>query len=532
MGTYVNPGNASFAQINDIDYVDKTPLIDLVNQTIGKKNKLSCISRPRRFGKTWNARMLTAYYDCSCDSHPLFDDKKIAKTKDYERYLNKYNVICLDITGFTSAAKAAGTSLREVPSMIETALRKDLVENHFVPKAGDTLNDFMLRCVKKEGGKPFIFIIDEWDAMIREAKDDPIAQEAYLNLLRGWFKNENFTPKAVAAAYMTGILPIKKDGSQSAISDFKEYTVVKPRKFGPYVGFTEEEVRHLCELHAIDFKTMKQWYDGYSFRGVGSVYNPNSVMEAIANDDFDSYWTDSSAAEPLMDYISKDYNGLTKTIAALVGGIAVKVNTTGFANDLTTFKGKDDVLTLLIHLGYLAYDAEQKTARIPNEEIRLEFQKTIREVRHEATLKRLEESENLFMDTIQRNEEAVAAQIEKVHAEETAPLHHNKEDSLRSVIKLAYYSYRDHYIQMEELPAGEGYADVAYIPKADSDWPVLLIELKWQKSAESAIQQMLSRKYTYGLETYGRPILLVGITYDKDAGAGKKKHQCKIIEYV
>ena len=208
------------------------------------------------------------------------------------------------------------------------------------------------------------------------------------------------------------------------------------------------------------------------------------------------------------------------------------MNTTGFANDLTTFKGKDDVLTLLIHLGYLAYDAEQKTARIPNEEIRLEFQKTIREVRHEATLKRLEESENLFMDTIQRNEEAVAAQIEKVHAEETAPLHYNKEDSLRSVIKLAYYSYRDHYIQMEELPAGEGYADVAYIPKADSDWPVLLIELKWQKSAESAIQQMLSRKYTYGLETYGRPILLVGITYDKDAGAGKKKHQCKIIEYV
>lgn len=532
VGTYVNPGNASFAQINDSDYVDKTPLIALINQTVGKKNKLSCVSRPRRFGKTWNARMLTAYYDCSCNSHKLFDDKKIAGSEDYEKYLNQYNVICLDITGFTSDVRKRHGSFLEVPGLIEKAIWNDLVETGFTPREGTNLNDFLLRCVETEGGKPFIFIIDEWDAVIREAMNDPDAQRAYLNLLRGWFKNENFTPKAVAAAYMTGILPIKKDGSQSAISDFKEYTVIKPRQFGPYVGFTEEEVRCLCEKHHADFETMKQWYDGYSFKDVGSVYNPNSVMEAIANDDFDSYWADSSASEPLMDYISRDYNGLTRTIAELVGGVEVKVNTTGFANDLTTFRGKDDVLTLLIHLGYLAYDADQKTARIPNEEIRQEFQKTIREVKHAATLKRLEESEKLFMDTIQGHEEAVAAQIEKVHAEETVAIHYNKEDSLRSVIKLAYYAYRDHYLQFEELPAGEGFADVAYIPVADSDWPILLVELKWKESPESAISQIISRKYTYGLEQYGRPILLVGITYDKDAAAGQKKHSCKIVEYA
>ena len=167
-----------------------------------------------------------------------------------------------------------------------------------------------------------------------------------------------------------------------------------------------------------------------------------------------------------------------------------------------------------------------------NEEIRQEFQKTIREVKHAATLKRLEESEKLFMDTIQGHEEAVAAQIEKVHAEETVAIHYNKEDSLRSVIKLAYYAYRDHYLQFEELPAGEGFADVAYIPVADSDWPILLVELKWIESPESAISQIISRKYTYGLEQYGRPILLVGITYDKDAAAGQKKHSCKIVEYA
>ena len=391
-------------------------------------------------------------------------------------------------------------------------------------------HDGLIRFVQ-ETGRQIIFIIDEWDAMIREAREDSTAQEAYLNLLRGWFKNMNFTPKAVAAAYMTGILPIKKDGSQSAISDFREFSMIKPRQFGEYVGFTEKEVWDLCSRKGIDFQEMKKWYDGYTFRDVGSVYNPNSVMKAAEYDDFDSYWTESSAAEGLMEYISQDYNGLTKTIAELIGGVGVKVNTTGFANDLTSFRGKDDVLTLLIHLGYLSYDAERKTARIPNEEIRLEFQRSIHEVKHEATLKRLRESEQLFADTIQMHEEAVAAQIEKVHSEETVALHYNKEESLRSVIKLAYYSYRDHYLQFEELPAGEGYADIVYLPKEDSDWPALVIELKWKKNVEGAIKQILEKKYPSVLENYGRPVLLVGITYDKDAEAGMRKHRCRIVEY-
>ena len=230
-----------------------------------------------------------------------------------------------------------------------------------------------------------------------------------------------------------------------------------------------------------------------------------------------------------MDYISKDYNGLTKTIAELIGGLEVKVDTIGFANDLTTFRGKNDVLTLMIHLGYLAYDSEKKTVHIPNEEIKLEFQRSIHEVKHEATLKRLAESEQLFADTIKQNEDAVAAQIEKVHAEETAPLHYNKEDSLRSVIKLAYYTYRDHYLQFEELPAGEGYADIVYLPKHDSDWPILLIELKWNQNAQGAIEQIMQKKYPAVLQDTKREILLVGINYNKDAKAGNKKHTCKIV---
>ena len=530
MGIYINPGNSGFAEINDSDYIDKTHLIELINQTVGTKNKLTCISRPRRFGKSYAARMLTAYYDCSCDSHDLFDDKRVAQSVDYEKHMNQYHVIYLDITGFISEAKRKNDSLRVVPDMIVEAVWDEVAALDPHTAQAKTLNDSLIRFVEDSFGRKFIFIIDEWDAMIREAKDDEIAQQAYLSLLRGWFKNANFTPKVVAAAYMTGILPIKKDGSQSAISDFKEYSMIKPRKYGQFVGFTEEEVLRLCTEKSIDFSAMKRWYDGYNFKEVGPVYNPNSVMQAIENDDFDSYWTETSAAEGLLDYISKDYNGLTKTIAELIGGVEVAVNTTGFANDLTTFRGKDDVLTLMIHLGYLAYDADSGTVRIPNEEIRKEFQRSIREVKHDATLKRLAESEQLFLDTIHRDEMAVAAQIEKIHAEETAPLHYNKEESLRSVIKLAYYTYRDHYIQMEELPAGEGYADIVYIPRHDSDWPVLVIELKWNEKAEGAVAQILKKKYPDAVRNIGCPILLVGISYDKNASAGEKKHTCRIVE--
>ena len=531
MGIYVNPGNIAFQRINNSEYVDKTQLIDLINARIDTNNNLVCISRPRRFGKSFAAQTLSAYYDCSCDSHVPFDDKKIAECKSYTEHLNQYNVICFDATSFISVARRTERPLSVVPNMITDALQKELVESYPYLKPDMSLTECILRCVegtKEEQGRKFIFIIDEWDAVIREAKDEPTIQKQYLDLLREWFKNKAFTPKAVAAAYMTGILPIKKDDSQSAISDFEEFTMIKPSEFGGYVGFTQEEVRTICENKNADFELMKLWYDGYSFKGAGSVYNPNSVMKAAKYGDFDSYWTETSAAEGLMEYISHDYNGLTKTIAELIAGIDVKVSVTGFANDLTTFRGKDDVLTLMIHLGYLAYDSVNKTVRIPNEEIKLEFQKAVKEVKHTETLERLKASEQLFLDTIEGNEDAVAEQIEKIHMEETSPIHYNKEDSLRSVIKLAYYTYRDNYIQWEELPAGAGYADVAYIPKYDSGYPILVIELKWNKNTETAIEQIKNRHYPDSFKGLGREIILVGITYDKDAPVGNRKHICKI----
>ncbi len=520
MGVYLNPGNSGFSEMLKSDYVDKTGLIRLINHTIGTKKKLTCISRPRRFGKSYAAQMLCAYYDKTCDSHELFAGYQIAADASYEEHLNQYDVIYLDMTNLLGKTAPGG-----LVAYIEKKVAQEIHRAYGEANIEGSFDELLVHTVERTNNK-MIMIIDEWDAPIRET---PEIEEEYLKFLRMLFKSSATTSRIFAAAYMTGILPIKKDGSQSAISDFEEYSMIKPWNFGAYVGFTEEEVRALCKTHHVSFDLMKQWYDGYEFKNVGPVYNPNSVMKAIYYDEFDSYWTETSAAEGLMEYISKDYNGLTRTIAELIGGVEVRVNTGGFANDLVTFRGKDDVLTLMIHLGYLAYNSETKTVHIPNEEIKLEFQRSIREVSHSATLKRVAESDELFLHTLEGHEEAVAAQIEKVHMEETSPLHYNREDSLRSVIKLAYYTYRDHYLQWEELPSGEGIADIAYLPRQGSDWPTLVIELKWNESADGAIAQILNKKYPQSLKDFGNSMILVGISYDKEKPAGERKHHCRIV---
>lgn len=519
MGYYLNPGNSGFERIISSAYVDKTGLIHHINEAIDTTHNLICVSRPRRFGKSFAAQMLCAYYGKNCESRALFEGLAITNDQSYEKHLNYYDVIYLDMTNVLGNTNKEG-----LIHFLTDNLNQEVVRAYPDVTVGNTLDQTLINLTNYTGNK-LIMIIDEWDAPIRET---PEIEKDYLTFLRMLFKGSGTTSRIFAAVYMTGILPIKKDGSQSAISDFEEFTMVKPRHFAEYVGFTENEVRGLCEAADISFDMMRQWYDGYHFNAIGSVYNPNSVMKAIRYHDFDSYWSQTSAAEGLMQYISQDYNGLTKTIAELIGGVDVLVNTTGFSNDLTTFRGKDDVLTLLIHLGYLAYDAENRTARIPNEEIRREFQRSIREVSHKETLERLRESDQLFYDTIHKNEEAVASCIERVHREETAPLHYNREDSLRSVIKLAYYTYRDHYLQWEELPAGEGFADIVYLPKRDSGWPALVVELKWNSSAEGAIKQILDKKYPEALRGLDCPILLVGISYEKDGSS--RKHTCQIIQ--
>lgn len=520
MGLFINPGYEGFKTVRNSRYVDKSGLIAVVNGSLETKRKLSLISRPRRFGKSIAAQMLCAYYDCSVDSSFLFDDLKIAKDASYKSHLNQYNVLCIDITGFAPDAPKAVN----LPDVIQKYVMRDIKKEF--PDIDSTLSiPEVLYSIVQKNGRKFIAVIDEWDSPIRDSSVSNSTKHIYLEFLRSLFKNTNVTDKVFAGAYMTGILPIKKDGSQSAISEFCEYPVTDPGEFAEYVGFTEDEVKDLCAEFNVDFSGMKRWYDGYSFPNIPSIYNPNSVMKAIQNHSIKSYWKQSSAADSLLHYIGMDYSGMSETSASLLAGKTVSVNTRMFKNDITNFESLDDVLTLLIHFGYLSYDAESENARIPNEEIRMEFSDTIRNVKLPETVRRVKMSDDLIAATIAMNEEAVAATLEKIHAEESAPLFYNNEQALRTAIKLAYFAYRDKYVQMEELPGGKGFADIVYFPKKTIGYPALLIELKADGTeASGAIEQIKANNYPDSLKDYEIPILLVGVSYDKKT----RKHSCKI----
>ncbi|MBR4986623.1 MAG: AAA family ATPase [Proteobacteria bacterium] len=526
MGIYINPGNEGFRVKRNDTYIDKSGLIGVVNQTIGKKSKLSCISRPRRFGKSYAAQMLCAYYCIGCDSAPLFDDLEIARDAAYREHLNHYNVLQLDIADIIGRATLDGFI-----SFITKVVSNEIYDIFPNVKHADNLADALMNAVEASGRK-FIAIIDEWDAPMRDSDSTPSIQKAYLLFLRSLFKSITITDKVFAAAYMTGILPIKKDGSQSAISEFREYTILKPGMFAPYVGFTEDNICALCKEFNIDMNQMKFWYDGYTIHGVGSVYNPNSVMRAIESREFQSYWVATSDPTSLLEYLNLDKEGLGKTLVELMIGKEVPLDTSMFRNDPASLKTEDDVLTLLTHYGYLSYDEDRETVRIPNEEIRREFARSVHRVTHAETIQRVKRSVQLMKDTADMRADAVAAELQKVHTEEYSSRYYNNEQSLRGTIKLAYFVYRDEYLQLEELAGGTGYADIVYLPKRNSDYPALVIELKAldkshpQNNAEGAIAQIKSRHYPDILKNYTNEILLVGISYDKDDP--EKKHTCLI----
>lgn len=514
MGTWLNPGNSGFADIVSDRYVDKTGLIADVNEAISTPRKLICVSRPRRFGKSFAAQMLCAYYDRSCDSHSLFDGLMISSDPSYERHLNAYNVIYLDIASIVSVARDG-----DVVAFIERAITGELCSEYTDLRAGEALFITLNRAVEGSGVK-FVIIIDEWDAPIRE---ETKSTAAYLQFLRSLFKNSGVTAKLFAAVYMTGIMPITKIRTQSALSDFTEYTMLTPGPLAEYIGFTEEEVKSLCQEYRVDYDEMKRWYDGYRFRRVSSIYNPNSVMKAIQYDTFDSYWSKSSSADNLLDFIRWDVDGLRQAIIELMSGIEIHLDTAGYNNDMT-YDSRDAALTMFVHLGYLSYDQQTGTVRIPNEEIRLEFARALRQTTNAETVKRVRESVELIVDTIQGNCEAVAEQIRKVHLETTNPLNANSENSLRAVIQVAYFAYKDYYVKLEELPTGLGYADIVYIPVKGKGVPALVVELKWNRSADCAIRQIKEKRYVDRIEGLGGEALLVGISYDRQSGA----YECQI----
>ena len=522
MGIYINTGNIGFQRVRNSEYVDKSRLISVVNSTLFTERCFTCVTRCRRFGKSIAAKMLCAYYDHSCDSRQLFADLQIASDPQFEKHLNKYPVIYLDISDFVTRFKDESIMLH-----INEELKADIHEAYpDVPmKDDDDLMALLIR-INAKTNEPFIFIIDEWDAICREFKAGTAAMDAYVNWLRRMFKAGS-SAQVFAGVYMTGILPVKKYKTESALNNFTEYSMVEPRKMACYFGFSKDEVKTLAEKHQVDFDDLEKWYDGYQIGDEQSMFNPNSVMQAIDTGRCRSFWATTGAFDAVAHYISMNFEGLKDDIIYMLAGGRCKVNPTKFQNDMSIIRSKDDALTVLIHLGYLSYNWREDECYIPNREVAGEMANAIEANNWSPVVIALQQSEQLLKDTLAGDSDAVARAIEAVHDENTSILSYNSENSLACVLSLAYYYAKNDYIVHRELPTGRGFADIVLIPRKNVDSPAIVVELKYNQDADAAIDQIKRRQYPAKVSQYADRLLLVGISYDRQT----KTHDCQIEQY-
>ena len=519
MGLYINTGNAGFRSARRGEYVDKSGLIRVMNATLGTEFRFSCVTRARRFGKSMAAKMLCAYYDQSCDSRELFADLEIAGDPTFEEHLNKYPVIYVDMTSFVGRFHGD-----DIVERIEEELRRD-VPVAFPDVAVDKRDDLMdvLVRIAEQTDRQFVFIIDEWDAICREFPRESVAMDRYVSWLRRMFKSVSAS-RAFAVVYMTGILPIKKYNTQSALNNFREYSMLIPRKLASYYGFTRDEVRRLAEKHQMDFDELQKWYDGYQIGSELSMFNPNSVIEALSNEWCESYWGTTGAFTAVTDYILMNFEGLKDNIIAMLGGERVKVETTMFSNDMRDVRSRDDVLTLLIHLGYLSYDRNSHECYIPNREVATEMENAVKAVKWKNVVDALQQSERLMQALLCGDGDAVARGVEAVHSDSTSILSYNDENSLACVISLAFYAARNDYHIHREYQTGSGFADLVLIPRKNVALPAVVIELKYGETAQTALMQIKDRHYPEKVSEYTGDLLLCGISYDRQS----KQHTCQI----
>ncbi|MDE6990645.1 MAG: ATP-binding protein [Lachnospiraceae bacterium] len=519
MGIYLNPDNNGFWESTRSEiYVDKTGLIAFANKCMNTEQKYICVSRPRRFGKTMALEMLAAYYSCGCDSRELFRGRTAEREETFPAHLNRYDVICLNMQRFLT--RAGNQCVTEYLERVVIADIRRVYGELFSEE--ETILAAVLEQIYCETGRKFIFLVDEWDCVMRERQESEALQRRYLDFLRDLLKDQSY----VALAYMTGILPVKKYGQHSALNMFTEYSMTDQKALEEYTGFTEDEVRGLCERFDMDFAEMGSWYDGYMLKRFRHIYNPKSVVEAMLCQDFSNYWTSTEVYDALKIYMDMDFDGLRSDIVHMLGGGHVRVNTRSFRNDMRDFERKDDVLTLLIHLGYLAYDARERKVFIPNKEIIEEFENAMSVGGWSEVMRVLQASEKLLEDTLAGNAQGVETALDRAHTEVSSVLTYNDENSLGCAIGLAYYSARKDYKLIRELPAGKGFADIVFLPLPHTDKPALVVELKYEKTAETALQQIRDRQYAQVFEGYSGEILLVGINYSREDR--DKPHSCVI----
>ncbi|MDD5815242.1 MAG: AAA family ATPase [Bacteroidales bacterium] len=537
MGIYVNPGDSMFRfSLNSKIYVDKSPMINELNELIGTDERFLCMSRARRFGKTMMTNLMSAYYSRDCNSREIFERLELSKQEGWDKYLNAFNVIQIDLQSCFSRTKDKNQVIDKLQTNVVNELREQFPSTR-IPTAATIAESISI--INKELGELFVIIIDEYDVLIRDNCVAASIRKDYIDFLNSIFKS-NDVQKAVSLAYLTGILPILRETVQSKLNNFTEYTMLRPDQFAQYFGFTENEVRRLCLAKNADYDACKLMYDGYIFEKptelaeqpdddgehVIHVFNPNSVVKAVTKHKYDNYWVATSALEAITLYIDANIAGILEDIKALLKGEKeVKVDVLNYNNNVEHFATKDEIFTYLIHLGYLAYDPTKGTCHIPNGEISGAWLRIMSNAKgFEPIAQMIETSRKLIEATENGDKETVAKALDDSQADISSPLSYNRESTMQSAILMVYFYARKDYWIFSELASGCGYADVVLVPFFIQK-PIIIIELKKDGEPATAIEQIKSRNYAHAFRYHpGHEAVLVGITYDAES----KQHRCLI----
>ena len=507
MSFYLNSDNSKLKKYMKSEiFIDKSMIIKECNKLFGSENAYMCITRPRRFGKTMALSMLNAYYSKGCDSASLFDKLNIANDSTYLEHLNKHNVIWIDMSSLYANIDNKEEFVIELKKRILSDL-KDKYENINIT---DLMLSDALTKINNETNERFIFLIDEWDVIFREEYNYKLCDD-YIMFLRGLFKSSDVS-SCIDLVYMTGILPIRRYSTQSTLNMFTEYNMLDSFPIESCVGFTEDEVIDLCNKYNRDFNEIKSWYNGYNLNGI-SLYNPKSVVEAVLRGKCGDYWTKTSAIEAVTNYMNYDNGELKDIICKMILGDKVDIDVSEFGNDLTKVDSADCALTVLIHLGYLAYDEDLKACYIPNYEIRQEFENAIEELDWKEIYNPISNSKKLYEETLKGNVEFINKTLDQNHKDLAGPFNKNKEDILGIIVEISYYNAKQFYNIKKEDTSILGRSDSSFIPYDNNHIP-FIVELKINSSADDIVEQIKQKEYFNSLGDYHGKVLLLGISYD------------------
>ena len=513
MANYLNT-NESVINFNKLlrekYYIDKSNIINKLNEKIDTTSGYICVTRPRRFGKTSIVDMLGAYYG-KIDTSKIFSKLLISTSSSYEENLNKYNVVRISFNQLAGIE----TTYKEYMNRLVELLSEELYLAY--PKLRD-VKAYTLSDKLKVTGDRFIFLIDEWDYIFSNNLFEE-NQDGFLEFLRDLLKDKPY----VLLVYMTGVLPIKKYSSGSALNMFDEFTFLKDRIFEESFGFTESEVQKLCGFgDDISFNEISEWYNGYlTARGI-RIYNPRSVVKALQNNYCESYWTNTGAMDEVGQYLKYNTLEVRDDVLKMISGEGIDIDIEEeFRAGQERPKTREEIYSAMIVLGFLAYD--DGYLKIPNKELMLEFEKAIKDESFGALAKLITNSKDMLGATINKDTEKISEILHNIHNSEIPILQYNDENSLSCVITLAYLTARDKYRIEREEKTGKGYADFTFHPKRERDIPII-IELKKNESPEVALKQIVEKEYYIKFIEEYKKVLAVAITYDTKT----KEHSCMI----